>query len=67
MTASGVAYEHGACIALLSITSFLITALAQLAKDKASPFVRNLDQRMALNKLRLKIESGKLVTTEEAA
>ena len=52
-------YEHGALFGFVLIVGFLITALTQIYKDKERFCKEDVDQRIELCKLKLKIQKRK--------
>ena len=56
MLCNGEAYEHGATFALALLIAYIITVLTQVFKDQERFQVRDLVERIELQKIRIKLQ-----------
>mmetsp|Transcript_33066 Transcript_33066/g.43557 ORF Transcript_33066/g.43557 Transcript_33066/m.43557 type:complete len:93 (+) Transcript_33066:1100-1378(+) len=53
---NGEAYEHGATFGLSFLIAYMITVLTQVFKDEDRFCVRDLNERIELQKIRIKLQ-----------
>ena len=61
----GTAFEHGATFSLILILSFMITVLTQIYKDQDRFKSVDLNDRIEIEKLKMKLKSRLMTRLEE--
>ena len=56
LLATGVAFEHGATFALGLLVAFMLTVITQIIKDKERFQIRDLVERIELQKIKIKLQ-----------